>query len=96
MSETEKNPDKETLNKWLQDSANYKRFLGIPIYYNAKDKRILPPRKVTCVGIGINSLGLLPPNGWAINFANPYSVLVMIGSILVPLAIIYCLVYFTN
>jgi uncharacterized membrane protein len=89
--ESQGKPDKETLDKWLRDPTNYRKFLGLSIYYNPKDKRILPPRKVSCIGIGINSLGLLPPNGWAINFANPYSILVATGitiaSIVIVLAI---------
>jgi uncharacterized membrane protein len=36
-------------------------------YYNPKDKRILPPKRSRL--------------GWTINFANPYSVMVLIGAL---------------
>ncbi len=34
-------------------------------YYNTEDKRLFPPKRV-------------PAMGWTVNFANPYSVLVMV------------------
>jgi uncharacterized membrane protein len=67
-------PDKATMEAWLHDLNNYK---GKYFYYNKQDKRILPPRRIKSVGIGMNG-PFIKPNGWVINFANPYSVLVLI------------------
>lgn len=67
-------PDKATMDSWLYDKSNYKWKI---FYYNPKDKRILPPRRIKSVGIGMNG-PYIKPNGWVINFANPYSVLVLI------------------
>ncbi|MFL5754277.1 MAG: DUF5808 domain-containing protein [Bacteroidia bacterium] len=38
-------------------------------YYNKDDKRLFPPKRI-------------PYLGWTVNFANPYSVLCMIGLII--------------
>ncbi len=35
-------PDKKTLEAWIQDPVNYKWGL---FYFNPKDKRIFPPKK---------------------------------------------------
>jgi uncharacterized membrane protein len=58
-------PDKETLNAWHNDPANWK--LGI-FYYNKLDKRILPPKRIQGMG-------------WTVNFANPVSYLTVLTSI---------------
>ncbi len=62
MESTEK-PSKEQLDEWHNDLSNWK--WGI-FYYNKKDKRIFPPKRIKAFG-------------WTINFANPYSILMMIG-----------------
>jgi uncharacterized membrane protein len=59
-------PDKETLDAWHADPDNWK--LGL-FYYNPKDKRVLPPKLIKWMG-------------WTINFANPFSILVLVGIIL--------------
>ena len=56
-------PDQETLNSWHDDPSNWK--LGI-FYYNKKDKRIFPPKKIQGMG-------------WTVNFANPLSILSIVG-----------------
>ena len=58
-------PDKETLDQWSKDPDNW--FLGI-FYFNPKDKRIFPPKRI-------------PQFGWTVNFANPVSVLALFGLI---------------
>lgn len=60
------NPSKETLEKWSKDPNHW--IYGI-FYYNPKDKRIFPPKKVAWMG-------------FTTNFANPKSVLTLIGILL--------------
>jgi len=55
-------PSKETLNQWHKDPNNWK--LGI-FYFNKADKRLLPPKRISYLG-------------WTINFANPYSIMILI------------------
>lgn len=62
MANKDNKPSKETLEEWSQDPDNWK--LGI-FYYNKKDKRILPPKRIAQLG-------------WTVNFANPMSVLVIV------------------
>jgi uncharacterized membrane protein len=69
--ETNEKPDKETMNAWHDDPSNWK--LGI-FYYNKMDKRLFPPKRVRYFG-------------WTVNFANPYSVLVLLGIIILIIAI---------
>lgn len=64
--EDQDNPSQETQEKWSKDPDNW--IWGI-FYYNKKDKRIFPPKKITWMGN-------------TINFANPKSVLFMIGALL--------------
>lgn len=59
-------PGKELLEQWHNDPGNWR--LGI-IYYNKKDRRIFPPKRIK---------GL----GWTVNFANPYSYLTFIVMII--------------
>ena len=66
-------PDKETLEKWHDDPANWR--WGI-IYYNPEDKRIFPPKR--------NKWG-----GWTVNFANRNSILAFVILIIVILLITY-------
>ena len=61
--EKEQKPSEETLLQWHNDPANWK--WGV-FYYNKKDKRILPPKRTKSLG-------------WTINFANPYSILALVG-----------------
>lgn len=53
-------------DQWRNDPSKW--ILGV-FYYNKDDKRIFPPKRI-------------PWMGWTINFANPYSILFMIGLIL--------------
>ncbi|HEX7411654.1 MAG TPA: DUF5808 domain-containing protein [Bacteroidales bacterium] len=69
--ETNEKPGKETVNAWHDDPSNWK--LGI-FYYNKMDKRLFPPKRVRYFG-------------WTVNFANPYSVLALLGIIILILAI---------
>lgn len=64
-------PTQEDYDNWHKDPNNWRlRFF----YYNPKDKRLLPPKKIEWMG-------------YTINFANPYSVL-----LLLPLVIIIVLI----
>jgi len=65
MIESEE-PSRETLNQWHDDPSNWK--LGI-FYFNKKDIRIFPPKRMEGFG-------------WTINFANPYSLLTLFAIIL--------------
>lgn len=65
MAEKENKPSKETLEEWSKDPNNWK--FGI-FYFNPKDKRIFPPKRVAQFG-------------WTVNFANPISILAIIGII---------------
>lgn len=49
-------------DEWHADPNNWK--LGI-FYFNPKDPRIMPPKKIKAMG-------------WTVNFANPVSILIMI------------------
>jgi Ca2+/Na+ antiporter len=59
-------PDHLTHKAWSEDPNNWKAGL---FYYNPLDKRIFPPKRTSSMG-------------WTINFANPYSVIVFILSII--------------
>ena len=64
-------PTQEDYDNWHKDPKNWHlRFF----YYNPKDKRLLPPKRIEWMG-------------YTINFANPYSVL-----LLLPLVIIIVLI----
>jgi len=64
-------PNKETFERWHRDPSNW--IWGI-FYFNKKDKRIFPPKRLSYFG-------------WTINFANPYSVLTFLVLILVILIV---------
>lgn len=65
-------PTQEDYNNWHKDPKNW--YLGL-IYFNPKDKRLLPPKRIKALG-------------WTINFANPYSVLILIAILaLIPLVL---------
>ncbi|HCN83848.1 MAG TPA: hypothetical protein DIT07_09540 [Sphingobacteriaceae bacterium] len=51
------------MEEWTNDPSNYK---WGEFYFNKKDKRIFPPRRIKLLG-------------WTVNFANPYSILALIG-----------------
>lgn len=70
--QTNHQPTKETLNAWHKDPANWK--WGI-FYYNKNDKRIFPPKRIAAFG-------------WTVNFANPYSIFVMITMITFILVVV--------
>ena len=72
--EAEEKPNKELLQTWHDDPSNWK--WGI-FYFNKKDKRLLPPKRIQ---------GL----GWTVNFANPYSVLLL--AVIIVLGIIISIV----
>lgn len=61
--ENTQKPSAETYSKWHNDPGNWK--LGI-FYFNKADKRIFPPKRIR---------GL----GWTVNFANPISILTLVG-----------------
>ena len=69
--EVENKPDKEIFQTWHDDPSNWK--FGI-FYFNKKDKRLLPPKRIEGFG-------------WTVNFANPYSILLLAGIILLTIAI---------
>ncbi len=68
---TENKPSQETLNQWHKDPNNWK--LGM-FYFNKKDKRIFPPKRVSMLG-------------WTVNFANPISVMVFFGAIALAIVV---------
>ena len=57
-----KKTNKDTFDTWHNDPSNWK--LGI-FYFNPKDKRIFPPKR-------------LKSFGWTINFANPLSIVAVL------------------
>ncbi|MEO7975734.1 DUF5808 domain-containing protein [Flavobacterium sp.] len=63
-------PTQEDFENWHKDPNNW--YLGF-LYYNPQDKRLLPPKKIKELG-------------WTVNFANPYSVFILIAILaLIPL-----------
>lgn len=60
-------PSEETKNQWENDPNNW--ILGM-FYYNPKDKRLFPPKRIK-------------EFGWTTNFANPNSVFIMALLILI-------------
>ena len=72
--ESKERPDKESFDQWHDDLSNWR--LGI-FYYNKKDKRLLPPKRLRSFG-------------WTVNFANPYSFLtILVIIILILVVVIY-------
>lgn len=67
----ETKPTKQVLKEWHDDPSNW--ILEI-FYFNKKDKRFLPPKRIE---------GL----GWTVNFANPYSILILIAIIIITIVI---------
>ena len=70
--EPESKPKKEIYDEWHNDSSNWR--MGI-FYFNKKDKRIFPPKRIKYLG-------------WTVNFANPYSVLTIVAVIILFIAIV--------
>ncbi|WP_343615501.1 DUF5808 domain-containing protein [Flavobacterium sp.] len=64
-------PTEEEKNNWQNDPNNW--LWGI-FYYNPKDKRIFPPKRIKELG-------------WTINFANPNSVFFCVVFILILIII---------
>ncbi|MDO9000632.1 MAG: DUF5808 domain-containing protein [Bacteroidota bacterium] len=69
--EQDEKPSKETLQQWHDDPANWKLKI---FYFNKKDKRIFPPKKIQAFG-------------WTVNFANPLSILALLGLIILIIVI---------
>lgn len=67
---TDIEPSQETQNEWNNDPNNW--IWGF-FYYNPKDSRLFPPKRIKELG-------------WTINFANPNSVFLVI--ILITLLLI--------
>ena len=64
-------PDQDTLDRWSRDPDNW--FLGM-FYFNPRDPRLMPPKRIAALG-------------WTVNFANPRSVFLSLGIILVLILI---------
>ena len=69
--ETQNKPTKETLEEWHNDPSNW--FLGV-FYFNKKDKRVFLPKRFSFLG-------------WTVNFANPYSIVVLVGIIVLAMSV---------
>jgi uncharacterized membrane protein len=53
----------DPLDRMRNDPDNYKLFI---FYFNSKDPRVLVPKRFRMMG-------------WTLNFANPYSYLILLG-----------------
>jgi len=73
--ETTKKSNKDIVNQWHDDPDNW---IWEVFYYNKKDKRIFPPKRIRAFG-------------WTINFANPYSYLTLFGIIIITIIIVQSL-----
>jgi len=62
----------EILDNWHNDPKNWK--MGL-FYFNKLDKRIFPPKRIQGMG-------------WTVNFANPWSILSILGIIALFLLLI--------
>jgi len=69
---TKGKPSELLLKQWHEDPKNWK--LGV-FYYNKDDKRIFLPKRMKTLG-------------WTVNFANAYSVLVLIVILLILVILI--------
>lgn len=74
--ENKEKPTQQTLNEWHDDPKNWK--LGV-IYFNRKDKRLFPPKRIGWMG-------------WTVNFANPFSLLALLGLIVI-ICVIFALIH---
>ncbi|MCX6152712.1 MAG: DUF5808 domain-containing protein [Candidatus Kapabacteria bacterium] len=66
-------PSQQTKDEWHNNPSNWK--LGI-FYYNKSDPRLFPPKRIWWTG-------------WTVNFANPFSILALIGLILAIFVLMY-------
>jgi uncharacterized membrane protein len=62
-------PSKEIMDEWHNDPSNW--ILGI-FYFNKKNKHIFPPKRLSFLG-------------WTVNFANPYSIVAVVGIIILAI-----------
>jgi uncharacterized membrane protein len=60
-------PTQEDYDNWHKDPKNW--YLGL-FYYNPKDKRLLPPKRIQWMG-------------YTLNLANPYSVLLLLPLVII-------------
>ena len=60
-------PTQEDYDNWHKDPKNW--YLGF-FYYNPKDKRLLPPKRIEWMG-------------YTLNLANPYSVLLLLPLVII-------------
>lgn len=60
-------PTQEQIDQWHDDPKNWKLFF---FYYNPQDKRLFPPKRIKWMG-------------WTINFANPFSIVILVLLIVV-------------
>ncbi len=74
------NPNQELMNTWHDDPKNWKA--GV-FYYNPEDKRIFPPKRIEGIG-------------WTVNFANPYSVAIMVGIIALIMTFLMLIAIYTT
>ncbi|MEO8151212.1 MAG: DUF5808 domain-containing protein [Bacteroidia bacterium] len=71
---TKKNPEEQAkLDEWHDDPANYRA--GI-FYYNPKDKRWFPPKRIAAMG-------------WTINFSNPIAVSILAAFFIIIFLMIF-------
>ena len=60
-------PDQETKERWHKDPNNW--IWGL-FYYNKLDPRLLPPKRIAALG-------------WTVNFANPKSIFLLAGFLMI-------------
>ncbi|EJG01926.1 MULTISPECIES: DUF5808 domain-containing protein [Flavobacterium] len=66
-------PTQEDYDNWHKDPKNW--YFFNTCYYNPKDKRLLPPKKIQWMG-------------YTINFANPYSVMLLLPFIIIVILVL--------
>jgi uncharacterized membrane protein len=74
--ENSNKPSQETLDQWSKDPDNW--IWGL-FYYNPKDERIFPPKKIAWMG-------------FTTNFANTKSVLALIGVLLFAALVVFTII----
>lgn len=65
------NTEKEIFDSARKDPRSWK---GYFFYMNGNDSRIFVPKRI-------------PSMGWTLNFANPYSYLILLSIIIIPILI---------
>jgi uncharacterized membrane protein len=63
----------EPFDQWHDDPSNWR--MGI-FYYNKKDQRLFPPKRIKGFG-------------WTVNWANPYSYLSLLGFVILFITIVF-------